>query len=59
MGAAGALVYTHSKPVVVVGVPQAVVVEMDDVILVTQANASQQEKDAVDALKGNDLEKLR
>ena len=59
VGAAGALVYTHSKPVVVVGVPQAVVVEMDDVILVTQANASQQVKDAVDALKGNDLEKLR
>ncbi len=53
------LIYTHSKPVVVVGVPQAVVVEMEDVILVTQASASQQVKSAVDALEGINLEGLR
>ncbi|MFT0846626.1 mannose-1-phosphate guanylyltransferase [Actinomycetaceae bacterium L2_0104] len=57
--APGSLVYTHSKPVVVIGVPQAVVVEMDDVILVTQADASQQVKEAIDALKDNDLDGLR
>mgnify|MGYP002738049439 FL=1 len=57
--APGSLVYTYSKPVVVIGVPQAVVVEMNDVILVTQADASQQVKEAIDALKDNDLDGLR
>ena len=49
------LVYTSSKPVVVVGVPEAVVVEMDDVILVTQKGASQQVKAAVDSLESAGL----
>ena len=53
------LIFTHSKPVVVVGVPQAVVVEMEDVILVTQTPASQQVKMAVDALRESGLERLR
>lgn len=53
------LIYTHSKPVVVVGIPQAVVVEMDDVILVTQTSASQQVKTAVDALPEAGLGGLR
>ena len=45
-----ALLYTHSKPIVVVGVPDIVVVEMDDVILVTRQEAAQQVKTAVDTL---------
>lgn len=45
-----ALIYTHSKPIVVVGVPGAVVVEMEDVILVTQQDHAQQVKTAVDTL---------
>lgn len=45
-----ALIYTHSKPIVVVGVPGAVVVEMEDCILVTRQEAAQQVKAAVDAL---------
>ncbi|MGO1713450.1 MAG: mannose-1-phosphate guanylyltransferase [Ancrocorticia populi] len=49
------LVYTSTKPVVVVGVPDAVVVEMDDVILVTQKSASQQVKGAVDTLEESGL----
>lgn len=53
------LIYTHSKPVVVVGIPEAVVVEMDDVILVTRAEASQQVKTAVDSLGYVNLNELR
>lgn len=53
------LIYTHSKPVVVVGIPEAVVVEMDDVILVTRAGASQQVKSAVDSLGYANLNELR
>lgn len=46
----GALIFSHSKPVVVVGVPGAVVVDMDDVILVTTQDRAQQVKSAVEAL---------
>ena len=53
-----ALIYTHSKPVVVVGVPEVVIVETDDVILVTQKGASQQVKTAVDSLKMAGLDML-
>ncbi len=53
------LIYTHSKPVVVVGIPGAVVVEMDDVILVTRTEASQQVKSAVDSLGYANLDKLQ
>lgn len=42
----GSLVFAHSKPVAVVGIEDAVVIEMDDVILVTTAQAAQQVKDA-------------
>ncbi|MBE6483920.1 MAG: mannose-1-phosphate guanylyltransferase, partial [Actinomycetaceae bacterium] len=37
----GALVYAGSRPVVVAGVPGAVVIEADDVIFVTQRSAAQ------------------
>lgn len=53
-----ALIYTSSKPVVLVGVPDAVVVETDDVILVTQKSASQQVKTAVDSLEISGLDML-
>ncbi len=53
------LIYTYSKPVVVVGIPEVVVVEMDDVILVTRAEVSQQVKSAVDVLDFANLGKLR
>ncbi|MGO1590937.1 MAG: mannose-1-phosphate guanylyltransferase [Ancrocorticia sp.] len=53
------LIYTSSKPVVVVGVPEAVVVEMDDVILVTQKSASQKVKDVLDTLGSSGLDDLR
>ncbi|MFT3945039.1 MAG: mannose-1-phosphate guanylyltransferase [Ancrocorticia sp.] len=53
------LIFAHSKPVVVVGIPEAVVVEMDDVILVTKASVSQQVKSAVDSLKYANLDRLR
>ncbi|MCF2707390.1 NTP transferase domain-containing protein [Arcanobacterium haemolyticum] len=54
-----ALIYTHSKPVVVVGIPQAVVVETEDAILVTCQSAAQQVKSAVDSLDTAGLSKLR
>ena len=53
------LIYTHSKPIVVIGIPEAVVVEMDDVILVTRAEVSQQVKNAVDSLGYAHLNELR
>lgn len=51
--------YVHAgKPVVVVGIPGAVVVEMDDVIMVTTRERAQDVKKAVDAL-GGPLDGLR
>ncbi|AWE42131.1 mannose-1-phosphate guanylyltransferase [Actinobaculum sp. 313] len=46
----GALVYAGSKPIVVAGVPGAVVVEAADVIFVTQQSAAQEVKRIVDGL---------
>nr|WP_204399707.1 mannose-1-phosphate guanylyltransferase [Arcanobacterium pluranimalium] len=48
--ASGAIVYTHSKPVVIVGVPDAIVVETADVIFVTTKEQSQRVKDVVGKL---------
>lgn len=53
LDAPGALVYTHSKPVVVLGVPHAVVVESDGVIFVTTTDQAQNVKSVVDALPEN------
>ncbi len=57
VGAAGAWVHA-SRPVAVVGIPGAVVVETPDVILVTTRERAQDVKAAVDALSGS-LEELR
>lgn len=46
----GALVYTHSKPIVVAGVENAVVVETEDVFLVTTRENAQQVKNIVGRL---------
>ncbi|TBW22273.1 mannose-1-phosphate guanylyltransferase [Arcanobacterium bovis] len=46
----GTIVYTHSKPVVIVGVPDAIVVETADVIFVTLKEQSQRVKDVVGKL---------
>ncbi|WP_235001720.1 mannose-1-phosphate guanylyltransferase [Arcanobacterium ihumii] len=44
------LIYTHSKPIVVLGIDDAVVVETDDVIFVTTKESSQGVKDVVETL---------
>jgi len=46
----GALVYANRKPIVAVGIPGVVVVDTDDVLLVTTREESQRVKAAVDAL---------
>jgi len=53
-----ALVYTGHKPVVVVGIPEAVVVDMDDVLFVTTRASSQDVKLAVEALGRSGLGRL-
>lgn len=53
-----ALVYTGHKPVVIVGIPEAVVVDMDDVLFVTTRASSQDVKLAVEALGRSGLGKL-
>ncbi|WP_124039249.1 mannose-1-phosphate guanylyltransferase [Neoactinobaculum massilliense] len=55
----GALVYASGKPVVLVGVPDAVVVDSGDVLLVTRRAAAQQVKGAVDALRAMGMNDLR
>ncbi|MDP9805796.1 mannose-1-phosphate guanylyltransferase [Trueperella bonasi] len=45
--APGALVYTHSKPIAIVGIEDAVVVETDDAILLTTRPQAQAVKDVV------------
>ncbi len=52
------LVYTHSKPVVVLGVPEAVVVETETAIFVTTKDQAQNVKDVVNELPET-LEYLR
>ncbi len=53
------LIYTYSKPVVVVGIEGAVVVETDDVILLTCQEAAQSVKSAVETLDQVGLGRLR
>ena len=53
-----ALVYNGHKPVVVVGIPEAVVVDMDDVLFVTTRASSQDVKLAVEALGRSGLGRL-
>ncbi|MFY9262094.1 MAG: NTP transferase domain-containing protein [Actinomycetaceae bacterium] len=55
----GALVYTHSKPVALLGIPNAVVVETADAILVTTRDHAQSVKNIVDDFDGLGLEHLR
>lgn len=55
----GALVFTHSKPVAVLGIPDAVVVETADAILVTTRAQAQSVKTVVDALDATGLADLR
>ncbi|MDO4887372.1 MAG: sugar phosphate nucleotidyltransferase [Actinomycetaceae bacterium] len=54
----GALVYAGRKPIAIVGIPDAVVVDMDDVLLVTTRQAAQQVKGAVDSLPASGLSDL-
>lgn len=55
----GALVYTHSKPIAVLGLEDAVVVETDNVILVTKRECSQRVKAIVDAVSHAGLDEIR
>lgn len=53
-----ALVYSHSKPIAIVGIEDAVVVEMDDVIFLASTQAAQRVKDVVESLNGQGLPAL-
>ncbi|MDO5026001.1 MAG: mannose-1-phosphate guanylyltransferase [Trueperella sp.] len=55
----GALVYTYSKPITVLGVPDAVVVETADAILVTTREQAQNLKEVVEQLDAAGLAQLR
>lgn len=57
--APGALVYSHSKPIAVVGIDDAVVVETEDAILVTTRQRAQDVKRVVDSLAERNLESLQ
>ncbi|MFP7696552.1 mannose-1-phosphate guanylyltransferase [Trueperella sp. LYQ143] len=58
VGCSGTLAYSQGKPVVVVGVDDAVVVEMDDVIMVTTRRNAQNVKQAPELLSNSDLQFL-
>lgn len=55
----GAMVYTHSKPVTVLGIEDAIVVETEEAILVTTREHAQSVKKIVDGLHDVDLDELR
>ena len=55
---AGSLVYTGNKPIVIVGIPEAVVVDMDDVLFITTLSNSQWVKPTVEALTPSGLGRL-
>lgn len=55
----GALVYTYDKPITVLGVPDAVVVETADAILVTTYEQAQRVKEVVEQLDEAGLAELR
>ena len=55
VGSEGALVVGGDRPVVIVGVPRAVVVDSGDAILVTTREAAQQVKNASEALAANGM----
>lgn len=55
----GALVYTHSKPIAVVGLEDVVVVETEDAILVAARESAQKVKDIVDDIAEKGMDELR
>lgn len=59
MDSPGALVYSHSKPIVVLGLEDAVVVETADAFLVTTRDKAQDVKKIVDELSARGLDELR
>lgn len=59
VGAEGTLAYTHSKPIAIVGVANAVVVETADAILVTAREAAQDVKEVVSKITDMGRDDLR
>lgn len=55
----GALVYTHSKPVAVLGLEDVVVVESEGAILVTNIERSQEVKAIVERISRSGMEEIR
>ncbi|MEW6909997.1 sugar phosphate nucleotidyltransferase [Trueperella pyogenes] len=55
----GALIYTHTKPIAVLGMEDAVVVETADVILITNRDHAQGVKAIVDELSRINLDEIR